>query len=180
LIAFPEYVIVILLAAISSMPSVLLVDDDESLLLTTSALLEDDFEVSTARSGREALAYLAGPHGPHVAVLCTDLRMPGMDGVELIGHVAERHPWVAGILVTAYQDYLSSGREGKVTYDVLLKPYSPEDLLERVRRAAQRGKLKVSLDQKRGPSAPTAGSSPTAVGSNGARPGSAAHLWRAK
>lgn len=167
------------LTAPSQKSAVLVVDDDESLLLTTTALLEDDFHVATARSGREALAYLASPQGRDVEVLCTDLRMPGMDGLELLGHAAQSRPGIAAILITAYRDYLSYGHTGNIAYDVLLKPYSPEDLVERVRRAAQRGQLKVSLDRMRGPPAPGAAAQPSAD-SNGVKRGTNPNPWRTK
>lgn len=124
-------------------PRVLVVDDDESLLLTTSALLEDDFVVATARSGAEALRHL---QAARVDVLCTDFSMPGMNGLELLARAARSHPEVSGVLVTGHRDYLSASKTSDgLTYAVLLKPYREEELVERLRRAAQMTKLKRSM-----------------------------------
>lgn len=125
----------------------LLVDDDDSLLTTTAALLEDDFEVVTARSGAEALERLL-QHG--VDVICTDLQMPEMDGLELLHRAAALRPDVAGVLVTGHRDYLKNPRANAVSCAVLLKPYQVDELVDGVRRAAQHTRLKRSFGRKTG------------------------------
>lgn len=123
---------------------VLLVDDDESLLETTAALLEDDFSIEKARSGFEALALLK-KHS--FEVMCTDLQMPGMDGLDLLRKVAAQHPNVSGVLITGHKDYLSDRRvhEG-LAFTVLLKPFGTNELIHEVQRAVQRARIKTMLD----------------------------------
>jgi len=85
--------------------SILIVDDDawirDSL---TDALSRSGNEVRTAENAEAALAALA--ESPADVVL-TDVRMLGMDGLELLRLVKERAPDVAVVLMTAYDDLLT-------------------------------------------------------------------------
>lgn len=82
-----------------------LIAEDEGLLRSTLAELlarEQDIEVvAAAPNGREALIE-ALAHRPHVVL--TDLRMPRMDGLELIGHLREQLPEAAIVVLTAFDD----------------------------------------------------------------------------
>ena len=78
--------------------SLLLVDDEPENLQVVSALLEDTWEVHTARSGQEALEQFA--LRPAVDLVIADQRMPGMTGVELLSRVAELSPDTVRIVLT--------------------------------------------------------------------------------
>ncbi len=81
-------------------PKLLLVDDDESARLTLAmALTRQGFAVSTAEDGIAALALLAENGFDWVI---SDLRMPGMTGIELASHLQLQHPGVRCILVSAF------------------------------------------------------------------------------
>lgn len=90
----------------------------------------------TAANGTLALDWLEG----HYADICiTDIRMPLMDGLELIGHLNSRYPWMSSIIVSSYDDfsYARSGLElGAVDY--LLKPVSEENLYKVLDKAFRR------------------------------------------
>ena len=77
---------------------ILIVDDDEVFLAALSLSLEDlsVSDIRTATSGESALALLEEGYAPQ-AVFC-DLNMPGMDGVELIRHLARRQ-FAGGIIL---------------------------------------------------------------------------------
>ena len=81
--------------------AILYVDDEASNLASFRFCFEDQFQVLTASSGAEALEVL---DTVQVAVLLTDVRMPGMSGAELCARVRERHPEVVRMVVTAYAD----------------------------------------------------------------------------
>lgn len=115
---------------------VLLVDDQPLVRrgLRTLLDLEDDLEVvaeaadGVAALGLEALA--------HVEVALVDAQMPRMDGVELISRLAERHPGIACIVLTTFDDEaildraLRAGARGH-----LLKDVEPDELVSAVRHA---------------------------------------------
>jgi len=83
-------------------PRMLMVDDDANLLAAMLRQFAGKYAVTTASNGREALELMAssGPFG----VLVSDLRMPGMDGIQLLSQAAERYPDTVRILLTGFAD----------------------------------------------------------------------------
>jgi CheY-like chemotaxis protein/anti-sigma regulatory factor (Ser/Thr protein kinase) len=83
------------------MPTILIVDDDPVDRALARACLEPfrDLRIMEATDGRKALEVLAGG-SPDLIV--TDLRMPGMDGLELVGKLQETYPFLPIILMTAF------------------------------------------------------------------------------
>jgi len=80
------------------MTTVLVVDDDPGVRFALTEVLRDrGYRVVSASSGAQALGLLAG-----VEVVVTDLSMPGMDGLELMSHIAARAPSLPVILLTAH------------------------------------------------------------------------------
>ena len=101
--------------------SILIVDDDTRILTSLAeALSGKDLDVRTVSDGREALATLGREPAD---VVITDVRMPGMDGLELLQLLRERLPEVDVVLMTAYDDLhtvATAMREGAT--DFLVKP----------------------------------------------------------
>jgi CheY-like chemotaxis protein/predicted regulator of Ras-like GTPase activity (Roadblock/LC7/MglB family) len=84
------------------MKYVLIVDDEESLLLTIQAGFDgykDEFEVMTARNGKEAVKVL---ETMPISLVVTDLKMPEMDGFELLGYLKNGYPHIPAIVMTAF------------------------------------------------------------------------------
>jgi len=108
----------------------LVVDDEPNLLRAVAACLKAEaFEVSTARSGREALLQLAGAV-PDLVV--SDIRMPGMDGYQLARQLrgSPRTALVPIVFLTAKDetaDRVEGFRAGIDAY--LTKPFEPEELI---------------------------------------------------
>jgi len=113
--------------------SILLVDDDTAILTALSEAIRDDgFDVRTAPSAETALG-MVGSSGAEVVL--SDLRMPGMDGIELLRLLRDRAPSVDVVIMTAYQDLptvATAMREG--ARDFLVKPLD----LHQVRRLLER------------------------------------------
>lgn len=80
---------------------VLIVDDEEPLLLSIMAGFEDNdrFQIQTASNGREAIELI---EGKKIDLLVTDLRMPEMDGIELLAAMTEREHHVPNIVMSAF------------------------------------------------------------------------------
>jgi DNA-binding NarL/FixJ family response regulator len=108
----------------------LIVDDEPNLLLAVAACLKaENYEVSTARSGREALVHLAESI-PDLIV--SDIRMPGMDGYQLARQLrgSPRTALVPIIFLTAKDetaDRIEGFRAGIDAY--LTKPFEPDELI---------------------------------------------------
>ena len=109
------------------MKRILIVDDDPDIRESLpGGLSATGTEIATARDGEEALARVASE--PPDIVL-TDVRMPGLDGVELLRLLRDRAPEVDVILMTAYDDMptvVAGMREG--ARDFLVKPLDLHDL----------------------------------------------------
>ncbi|MFC3569113.1 sigma-54-dependent transcriptional regulator [Paracoccus simplex] len=113
---------------------VLLVDDDEQMRSSTAQALElAGFAVEPLASGEEALA-LAGPG--FAGAVVSDIRMPGMDGMTLLGRLGEVDPDIPVILVTGHAEVplaVEAIRGG--AYDFIEKPFVVQELATVIRRA---------------------------------------------
>jgi CheY-like chemotaxis protein len=104
-------------------PSVLVVDDDEVVRLIARRSLEAaGYHVWEASDGTQALGYLL--QGV-VDVVVTDIRMPKMDGWELLTHLRSMSPRVPTLLMSGYDVQLGTS---KISEMVLAKPFRPEQL----------------------------------------------------
>lgn len=101
---------------------ILFVDDDRNILASFRRHLRKDFTVETALSGREGLDKIA-KNGPY-SVVVSDLRMPGMDGIEFLSQVRGLSPDSVRIMLTGNADLtaaIEAVNEGKV-FQFLTKP----------------------------------------------------------
>jgi DNA-binding NtrC family response regulator len=115
-------------------PSVLVVDDDPGLLYTLREILESEgLDVATANDGIEALAAF---EKSHVSLVVTDLRMPRMDGMELLVKLAAHPNAPKVVVITAHGSERQAVEAMKAgAYDYFKKPFDNEELLTVVRRA---------------------------------------------
>ncbi|MDU8942240.1 sigma-54-dependent transcriptional regulator [Ovoidimarina sediminis] len=119
---------------------ILFVDDEEHLRLAAEQTLT--LADLPARIFAEPEAALGEVERHLDAVLVTDIRMPGMDGLTLMSRVLEIDPEFPVILVTGHGDVdlaVQSMRDG--AYDFLEKPYAPARLVETCRRAIDKRRL---------------------------------------
>lgn len=120
--------------------NILIVDDDQALRESLELLLSaEGYSVRTAPNGQVALELLEV--SPVDAILC-DLRMPGLDGFDLIPQIARQWPGIPIILMSAHgTEDLAIEAIQRGAYDYLAKPFEPDELLRVVRRAAERHRL---------------------------------------
>jgi CheY-like chemotaxis protein len=120
---------------------ILVVDDEEAILETMTFTFEDDYDVLTSTSPREALA-LVDRSAP-VAVVISDQRMPEMTGVELLAAIYARHPNTVRIILTGFADMdatIGAINAGHV-YAYVTKPWEPDQLKQVVRRGVEHHQL---------------------------------------
>ena len=115
---------------------ILLVDDDPDLLkLISLRLTSAGYRVRTADSGEMALASIAVQRP---AAVITDLRMPGIDGLQLFEAIHRQHPAMPVIILTAHgtiPDAVNATQRGVFGY--LTKPFDSQDLLQKVASALE-------------------------------------------
>lgn len=116
-----------------SMQRVLIVDDERNIRLTLKGALEGiGLEVDAVFQGEEALDKLS--ERPYAAMIL-DLRLPGMDGLDVLREVSQRHAGTKVIIITAYgtvDAVIEAMKLGAV--DFLQKPFEPTEVREIVGR----------------------------------------------
>jgi len=124
--------------------SILVVDDEKNIRLTLSQSLEPlEIPVHTAASGEEALEKLRnGLFG----LLFLDLKMPGMDGMEVLRRIKKDWPKIRVIIITAHGTIESAVEAMKLgAVDFIQKPFSPGDIRELAKSVLER----ETLDEER-------------------------------
>jgi len=115
---------------------VLIVDDEEQMRDLLAKILEKNgFQVSMAGDGNQALALL---EKEPVDLVVTDVRMPGMDGMEALKAIKELSPEVVVIIMTAFgsiDQAVQAVKEG--AYDYISKPFKIDEMLLTIKKALE-------------------------------------------
>lgn len=117
------------------MARLLLVDDDETIRDTLYELLSADYICQTAETAEKALARL---EADEYDIVLTDISMPGLSGLELLGHVRQKFPNTPVIIISGIGD--QEHAQGLIrlgAFDFLLKPFSLEVVEKSVKRAVE-------------------------------------------
>lgn len=125
--------------------SLLIVDDEKSLRSVLKVLLEGEgFRVDEAKSGLEGLERV---QKTEYDAIILDLRLPDIDGIEVLERIMEKFPSTKVILLTAYgsiQNAVDAIKRG--AYDYLTKPFEPEEVIASLDRAIKQRRLEVELE----------------------------------
>jgi putative two-component system response regulator len=125
---------------IGTAPYCLVVDDEETLRRVLMQIMRNEgFRCIEAATGDDALEQL---QRHPVSLMLSDLKMPGLNGVELLRHVREQHPDVAVMMITAVPDVeaaVSCLANGAMDY--LVKPFHLEEVRVRAAKAMDRRRL---------------------------------------
>src|SRR5438445_6041874 len=130
----------------TAQPSILIVDDEQGILDTLRILLKNEgFDVTTAQGGKAGLEQLkaAAPD-----LVLTDIKMPGVTGIEILAAAKEQDPETPVILMTAQaslQTAIQAVNQGAFHY--VPKPFSNDEIVALCRRAAEVRRLKAEDKQ---------------------------------
>jgi CheY-like chemotaxis protein len=111
---------------------ILFVDDEPAFLTGYQLMLPANAEADTAIGGKAGLAAIHD-HGPY-AVVVSDMRMPGMNGVEFLAQVRQSAPDTVRMILTGYSDFgtvIDAVNRGNI-FRLLAKPSEPEVLLQAI------------------------------------------------
>jgi DNA-binding response OmpR family regulator len=129
---------------------ILVIDDEATLRKTLARILQQaGFEVTTAENAEQGIAFL---NTTSFDLIFTDLRMPGMPGLDALKLIHSQHPSIPVVLFTAQPDLNSAVealRHGATDY--LLKPLKPELIIERtntILAARKKEQRKVEIAQQ--------------------------------
>lgn len=120
--------------------SILLVDDHKTFRDSLAKVLNGEgYRVFAATDGEEALDIL---RQEHINLILSDLKMPKMDGVELLRVAKTLHPEVEVILITGFgtvDTAVTAMKDG--AFDYIQKPFKPRDIIKLVRKALEKQSL---------------------------------------
>ncbi|PLX84282.1 MAG: response regulator [Desulfuromonas sp.] len=123
--------------------AILIVDDEEQVIKALQrTLMDEDYEICSARSGKEALNLL---QSRNFKVVISDERMPGMQGSELLSIVSLRYPEAARIILTGHASIdaaMKAVNEGQI-YRFLVKPWNEMELRLAIRAAIEKYDLET-------------------------------------
>ena len=126
---------------------IMVVDDDPDHLAVVSSILEEGgYRIERAYDAEQALSRV---HEFDPALILTDLRMPGMDGVELLERVKAGMGTVEVIVMTGHEDMTSAiGAMKAGAFDYVVKPIEAEALLNLVSRCLRERKLNLAVRER--------------------------------
>jgi DNA-binding NtrC family response regulator len=119
---------------------IMLIDNEEGLCRMMEAVLTDSgYAVTAFTRSFDAVEKFAPDQ---FDLVVTDIKMPGLDGLEVLQRIKARAPEMPVIMITAYATVeMSIQALRKGAYDMLTKPFEPEELVYRVQNALQHTKL---------------------------------------
>jgi uncharacterized domain HDIG len=115
--------------------TILFVDDEPNILMGLKRMLRpmrERWEMLFANSGAEALTMMAAQH---VDAVVSDMRMPGMDGPELLRRVMKEHPDTIRFALSGYSDQEMVGQSIAPTHQYLTKPCDEKQLIAALEQA---------------------------------------------
>lgn len=127
--------------------NILVVDDEEVMRsLLHDVLSEAGYKVEAVSSGDEAIGKI---RQEQFSIVITDLKMPGMNGIEILKKVKAINSDLCVVMITAYpsiESVIEVMREG--AYDYIVKPFNVDEIKLVIRRAAERQYLLQEAGQK--------------------------------
>jgi len=122
---------------------ILVVDDELDMLMLLRMIIEDntDYEVDTTNNPSEALKMVIEND---YDLVISDLKMPGMDGLELFGEVREMDPDLPLIIITAYGSLETSDEAiKKGVADFITKPFRKDSILFTINRVLELARVRM-------------------------------------
>ena len=123
----------------SDQKNILLVDDDTGVRTVFSSILrKEGYRVTAVKNGYEAIKVI---DEESFDLALVDLRMPGLDGIQVLEKIRSRRPQTRVIIYSAYglvEDAVEAMRKGATDY--LNKPFSPNELELNVKKALEKSR----------------------------------------
>ena len=118
-------------------PSVLYVDDEEMNLTLFKITFRGKFDIHVANGGAAGLSVLKDK-GDEVSTIVSDMRMPGMDGIDFITQAKAQYPHLRCFILTGYpaNEKVSSAIEKQLIINSFSKPFNVDTIQEAVMGSA--------------------------------------------
>lgn len=128
------------------MAHILLVDDEPEVLNAISRVLRKDYKISKANAAHEALKLIADNE---FDIILSDIRMPKMDGIELLTQIKRTNPEIARVLLSGYSDMDACQKaiEDEVASIILTKPWDNFELKNILKITLKAQQLEIENNQ---------------------------------
>ncbi len=127
---------------------ILVIDDDENIRKVVEAILKDQgYEVDTAESGKDAVQKT---QKNHYDLMLVDIRLPDMEGTELLTKVRDTTPRIRKIMVTGYptlQNAVAAVNKGADAY--VMKPFDVDKLLDTIKEQLAKQEQERKFSEER-------------------------------
>ncbi len=112
---------------------VLIIDDEEGIRESLKLILEDHFEMILTESGFEALEILKNDR--EIGVVLLDIKMPKIQGLDILKAIKNAHPRLPVIMVTGYRMVETASEAARLgAQGYIIKPFKSEEILETVKK----------------------------------------------
>lgn len=115
--------------------SVLFVDDDSNIIGGLKRMMHPmrkEWDLYYAMGGKEALDLLSNTK---IDVIISDIRMPGLDGTQLLAEIKDKYPQIIRITLSGYADDNTALRNTRIVHQSLTKPTTPESIKKTIEKA---------------------------------------------
>jgi len=135
------------MAELKILPNILVVDDEVNVIESFKQLLKDNYKVLTATNGEEALEKV---EKENLDIVLLDIRMPGMDGIEVLRRIEEMKENVDVIMVTAVNTMKTAIEAMKLgAYDYITKPFEVDEVVVSIDKVLEKRCLTRELSYLR-------------------------------
>ncbi|MBU0502260.1 MAG: response regulator [bacterium] len=124
---------------IKKLPKILIADDETLLRESLTTVLEEEYDVISAATGGEAVAKVKKEQ---VEIVILDLRLPDLDGLEVLRRIKEIDPTIAVIIVSAIKEAPTELKAKALgAFDYITKPFNLEELFWLLKKALEKRSL---------------------------------------
>jgi len=114
-------------------PRILIVDEEEGIRESLRLILEQDYELLFATTGSECIDCIKNTADVNLVLL--DIKMPKIDGIQILKQVKQINPNIKVIMVTGYKSVETATEAIKAgASDYIVKPFNSKDILETVKK----------------------------------------------
>ena len=114
-------------------PKILVVDDEEGIRESLKLILGDHYDIILTDSGEQALRLVEGD--PAIALVLMDIKMPKVDGLDVLKEMKAKRPGLKVIMVTGYKAVETASEAARLgASGYIIKPFKSDEILNTVKR----------------------------------------------
>ena len=118
---------------VKSSSKVLVVDDEEGIRESLKLILGDHYDIILTDSGEQALRLVEGD--PAIGLVLMDIKMPKVDGLDVLKEMKAKRPSLKVIMVTGYKAVETAGEAARLgASGYIIKPFKSDEILNTVKR----------------------------------------------